>query len=151
MTRKKTIIIALSTITALCVFIFMGFVGFVKSIKNQRTCEWANIDNIELHAHVDIPKITKSECEYENVTHTKKTLFIINKVDFDMDRYIQTNHLKKLSRAIELSPEKYLNFEKDSLQKAELYHKEESSNGEKSEVLFDKTSGKLWVTIKFKD
>ena len=58
----------------------------VVSIANQRTCEWANIDNIEINAKINIPSIIDSDCEYLEAINTKKAYFEFNLADFDADR-----------------------------------------------------------------
>ena len=129
----------------------LGFKVFVSSIRNQRTCEWANIDNIELHAHVDIPKVKNWDCDYTKELNTKKAHFTIDERNFDMSRYVQRNNLKKLNSFTELSFDNFLNFSKDSISNSDLYYKNRLKDGESSSVLLDKRTGKLWVTIKYKD
>ena len=95
--------------------------------------------------------MTKWDCNYEKENNTKKAFFIINRANIDIDKYIESQNLIKLSSKNELEPNRYFNLSKDSLGDADLYHKENSSSGVTSAVLLDKTSGKLWVTIGFKD
>ncbi len=149
--KKKGTIIILSSILAICVFAFMGFRGFVNSIRNQRSCEWANIDNIELHAHIDVPKVTKWDCDYEKGQNTKMASFTIDKNNFDVNKYIQDYNLKKLSSSTEFEYGRFLNLKKESLIGSDLYYKKSPPDEERYDVLLDKTTGRLWVTIKYKD
>jgi hypothetical protein len=134
----------------ICISGFFGLKAFVTAIQDQRTCEWANIDNIELHAHVDIPSVSKSDCDYDKEHKTKRAFFTIDKNKVDLDEYIQTNSLKKLSLTAEPEYDRFLKLRKDSLRSAELYYKN-ASDRDRGDVLLDKNTGRLWVTIKYKD
>ena len=91
----------------------LGLRTLVISIANQRTCEWANIDNIELNAKIDVPSIIDSDCVYLKAINTKKAYFEFNLNDFDADHYIEVNKLKRLeSKDIKVD---LLNFNIDSL------------------------------------
>jgi len=127
----------------------LGLRTLVISIANQRTCEWANIDNIELNAKIDIPSIIDSDCVYLKAINTKKAYFEFNLNDFDADHYIEVNKLKRLeSKDIKVD---LLNFNIDSLKFDMLYYK--SRNGKKSNsyALFDKNKGQLWVSVQYAD
>ena len=129
--------------------LIFGLRTLVVSIANQRTCEWANIDNIELNAKIDIPSIIDSDCVYLESINTKKAYFEFNLNDFDADHYIEVNKLKTLdSKHIGVD---FLNFNRDSLKLDRLYYK--SRNGKKSNsyVLFDKVKGQIWVSIQYAD
>ena len=149
--KRKTTIIILSFTLIICVLLFMGFRGFVNSIRDQRTCEWANIDNIELHAHIDVPKVTKSDCHYEEERNIKMASFTIDTANFDITRYIQNYQLTKLNTSAELQYGSFLKLDKESLVGSDLYFKKDSAGGERYKVLLDKATGRLWVSIEFKD
>jgi len=126
-----------------------GLRTLVVSIANQRTCEWANIDNIELNAKIDVPSIIDSDCMYLESINTKKAYFEFNLNDFDADHYIEVNKLKRLKS--KHTGVDFLNFNIDSLKLDMLYYK--SRNGKKSNsyVLFDKNKGQIWVSIQYAD
>ncbi len=147
--KKGTVI--LTVLITICVFAFMGFRGFVNSIRDQRTCDWANIDNIELHAHIDVPKIVKWDCDYEKVSNTKRASFTIDKNSFDLNTYIQGYNLKKINHSTELEYGRFLNMKKDSLVGSDLYYKKSKPGGERYDVILDKETGRLWITIEYKD
>lgn len=149
--NNKIIIIAAGSIVTLGLLALFGFGAFVNSIRSERTCEWANIDNVELHAHIDVPKVTESDCDYEQEKNTKRAFFVIDRNNFNAERYIQLNELKKLHSTSELESGRFINLETSSLISSDLYHKQSSSNGESYDVLFDKTAATLWVTIKYRD
>lgn len=149
----KHVIIALTGIFAFCTLVVFGYVSLANSFREQRNCEWANIDNIELHAHINIPKVESADCDcsYDEMTNTKKSIFTVKKYALNLDKYIKRNKLKKLNNLSEIDFNRFLNLEKDFLADANLYYRLNSSNEEHSDILFDKTSGKLWVTINYQD
>ena len=127
--------------------IIFGLRLLVVSIANQRTFEWANIDNIELNAKIDIPSILDSECDYLKAINTKKAYFQFDLADFDMDRYIEVNKLKKLNSQY---PEiDFINFNSDSLSVGAIYYKLRTGDNSNSYVLFDQNKGQLWVSIQY--
>ena len=129
--------------------IIFGLRLLVVSIANQRTCECANIDNIELNAKIDIPSILDSECDYLKAINTKKAYFQFDLADFDMDRYIEVNKLKKLNSQY---PEiDFINFNSDSLSVGAIYYKLRTGDNSNSYVLFDQNKGQLWVSVQYAD
>ena len=106
--KRKGIIILLCAVLAACMIVILGFRGLVSSIRNQRTCEWANIDNIEIHAHIDVPKVTKWDCNYEKDRNTKKAFFIIDRQNFDFNKYVKTYKFRKVLSATEVEYDRFL-------------------------------------------
>ena len=145
----KFFVIGIAGLIIFGLIIIFGLRFLVVSIANQRTCEWANIDNIELNAKIDIPSILDSDCDYLEVTNTKKAYFQFDLADFDMDRYIEVNKLKKLNSQY---PEiDFINFNSDSLSVGAIYYKLRTGDNSNSYVLFDQNKGQLWVSIQYAD
>ena len=145
----KLILIGVSGLLILGIALIFGLKTLVVSIANQRTCEWANIDNIELNAKINIPSIIDSNCKYSEAVNTKKAYFKFNLTDFDTDGYIEINKLKRLkSKHIGVD---LLNFNTDSLKFDMLYYKSRKGKKSNSYVLFDKNKGQLWVSIQYLD
>ena len=65
-TKYKYILLGIVGLLLMALVLIIGLRTLVMSIANQRTCEWANIDNIELNARIDVPLIIDSDCEYLN-------------------------------------------------------------------------------------
>jgi len=153
----KTAKISAITLTTVIVLGGLGYFGLnqlARTIYNQRTCEWANIDNIEMHAQVDIPEIVAYYCRYEEETNTKKARFDIDKVNVDMDRYIEFNNFNKLKTSIDISFEELLQIESnptDLVNSSDLYYTKGFYDGETWQTLLDSSTGKLWVTVKYKN
>src|SRR5690606_41043401 len=55
----------------------------------------SNIDNIEMHARIDIPEIESCECEYDEIFNVKKSTFTLL-ADMDPEEYIRKNKLEPL-------------------------------------------------------
>jgi Na+-transporting NADH:ubiquinone oxidoreductase subunit NqrC len=134
----KAFVLIVLSVLLVCTIIFSGYRSFVSAIRNQRTCEWANIDNIELYAHIDIPKVTTWECDYQKVVNTKKAHFTIDTKDFDINRYIQLYKFEALPADSQIALDNFLNLQADSIVMADIYYKEGFDDGEKWDVLVDK-------------
>jgi hypothetical protein len=149
--KRKVTIIAVTAISLICILAAFGFRALVSSIRHQRTCEWANIDNIELHAHLDVPKVIKWDCSYDKADNIKKASFTIDKNHVDLDEYIQNHRLLKVNSAAKLEYDRFLRLEKDSLNGSEFFYRKGSGTDlEWYDVLLDKATGRLWVTMKYK-
>ncbi len=147
--KYKYVLFGASGLLVLVLVAILGLRTLVVSIVNQRTCEWANIDNIEINAKINIPSIISSDCVYLKSINTKKAYFEFNLADFDGDRYIEDNKLKKLnSKYPEID---FINFNSDSLKFDMLYYKSRNSKNSNSYALFDKNKGQLWVSIQYTD
>tara|TARA_B110000967_G_C18777924_1_gene506589 strand:+ start:77 stop:529 length:453 start_codon:yes stop_codon:yes gene_type:complete len=147
--KYKYILLGIVGLLLMALVIIIGLRTLVMSIANQRTCEWANIDNIELNARIDVPSIIDSDCEYLEAINTKKAYFEFDLADFDADRYIEVNKLKKLnSKYPEID---FINFNSDSLKFDMLYYKSRNGKNSNSYALFDKNKGQLWVSIQYTD
>lgn len=149
--KVKVLVITTSVILVMSMLVIFGVRGFVKSILKQRDCEWANIDNIELHARIDVPEIIASDCFYDQEINTKMASFKLEKSHLNVERYIQVNELKELGEDYVLTYDTFLYFDQDSIRNSRLYFKNTVSSAADSYILFDKTNSRLWVTIEYKD
>ena len=147
--KYKYVLFGALGLLVLVLVAILGLRTLVVSIANQRTCEWANIDNIEINAKINIPSIIDSDCVYLESINTKKAYFEFNLADFDSDRYIEDNKLKELDS---MYPEiDFINFHTDSLKFDVLYYKSKKGKKSNSYALFDKNKGVLWVSIQYFD
>ena len=83
--KYKYVLFGASGLLVLVLVFVLGLRSLVISIANQRTCEWANIDNIEINAKINIPSIIDSDSVYLESINTKKEYFEFNLADFDRD------------------------------------------------------------------
>ena len=148
-TKYKYILLGIIGLLLMALMLIIGLRTLVMSIANQRTCEWANIDNIELNAKVDIPSILDSDCEYLDTINTKKAYFRFDPTHFDSDYYIEVNQLKSLDT--KHTGIDFINFNTDSLSVDALYYKSRTGHKSNSYVLFDKNKEQLWVSIQYAD
>lgn len=128
----KKIIIIFSTIALFLTLVGFGFYGFSKVIYNSCSCENFNIDNIELRTGINIPAIKSVACNYDEITKTKKSSFIIDTEKVNIEDYIQKNKL-------------------DKSEEENLYVKSNDNKSHSFKVILNKNTGKLDVEIKYKD
>ena len=133
---------------------YFGLREFVRSIYRQRDCEWANIDNIEMHAEVDIPDISYCDCRYDARANVKRAFFIIDKTKVDVNRYISDNGFMKHAASSGFTLSGFLKNDQtpaDLRGLGSLYFKEGRYKEETWKLLLDRQSGKLWVTLNYMD
>jgi len=152
MINIKTILIALAFTVLLCLGVLVAFKMFTRSIYHQRTCDWANIDNIELHTQIDIPDILTYDCYYKKELNTKMARFDLDLTKLDMTNYMYRNKFIRLTKPTDFFFDKFLktNINADEfLSNSNLYYTYGSSRQEYWQALLDNVAGKLWVTIEY--
>jgi hypothetical protein len=137
-----------------------GCVGFVLSIANSNSCNYCNIDNIELRAHFDIPATEQGSnvcIKDKEDGNSKINYFKILTDACDMVRYVTINHFEpvndadidlsvfgKLPKVPEITPENIEGY----------YYKSGHNPGKGKRThwlaILDKNSGDLWVYMKYK-
>ena len=148
----KILLITLITILLIGGTIVLGIFGLVKLIAIQRNCGWANIDNIEVNAHIDIPKVKSSNCKFIKEENIKIACFQIDTVNVDMNYYRQNNSLTKLDSTSVVQFEDLLlrksNF--DTLKSSsEFYYRVGSKKDRSWQILLNYTTGQLCVFIQY--
>jgi len=156
----KIMMWVLISIVGIGVLGFGGCVGCVKLIGNSNSCKWANIDNIELRAHIDIPAIETGSCIciLDKEDDSKTNYFKIRTDAVDMDRYVERNSFisvndtdmdlsvfGKLSKNPEITPENIQGY----------YYNSGYNTGKGKRThwlaIVNKNSGDLWVYLKYKE
>ena len=148
--KLKTIGYIFAIITVFGAMAFGALYLLVNGIKSQRDCEWANIDNVEFHAHVNIPYIHDANCNFDSETNTKFAYFAVDKEKVNPEEYIAANHLEKVDPE-SLTYSDFLDHDRKGMIAGELYQKNCDDLDAKAKVVFDKISGGLWVTINYAD
>lgn len=143
---KKTIVIVVISVIAILCMGYFGLNSLSKMMYEERSCEWANIDNIELHAHINIPSVIESECFYDTKTNTKTSTFTLDMRELDVKEYLVKNQLKQLTSDSDISIDEIRNFTGST---DTFYFKKYSTKTSDSEVLFDASTGKLHVVIHY--
>lgn len=146
---RKFLLISVSIISFLILLGISSLILFAKVASNQRTCKWANIDNVELHASINIPEVIKSECDYNEESNTKKAYFAFDVNKIKIEKYIENNQLIKLDSTSNGMLIKLLNFPSKPKNHSLMYYKTTYFNGETTYSLVDFISGEIWVCIEY--
>ncbi len=113
----------------LCVALFVGGVHlFGRYIFNVRSCQFYNIDNIELRTGVNIPKVISTNCTCTD--NTKISKFIVDAEHVDLNQYVIRNGFKRVDH---------------------LYLKENDNINSTYKVTFNKNTAELIVNLTYKD
>lgn len=147
--KPKIILIVLAIVASVGCLGFMGVRAYVSKIYNSRSCEWANIDNIEMHAQIDIPEIADCDCEYDPVNDAKKVSFTLKSVN--VAEYVRKNKLEPLQGDV---PKSISAFAKERFStNTQAYYVREGlrHNEERYELLYNPTDNKLWVYLEYLD
>jgi hypothetical protein len=156
----RKLLMALAILTGVVLCLFGGWLALARHIGSQRSCEYFNIDNIELHTEVDIPAIKESDCNYDSGRTVKQAWFRIDKQSVNLDRYILRNKFLTLPDTATLSLSDFLDLDTTiaaaRFSKGDLYYTKGSARRrsgivESWKTLLDKRSGKLWATIYYND
>jgi len=148
MTKTKILLLSLAIATVIGLMGFAGIQTLTQQIYDARSCEWANIDNIEMHARIDIPETESCQCEYDEATHEKKAAFSLA-ADLDVEAYARKNNLKPIAGDL---PKHVATYAGIGTSEQDLFVRQDSyQDGEHCELLFDPSSRKLWVYLKYLD
>jgi hypothetical protein len=127
---------------------------------SQRNCDSFNIDNVELHACIDIPAIINSDCNYDPTRTMKQAWFLIDTASVDMDYYLRYNKFLILNHTSDVGFADFLNLDSNisnsRFSKRGLYYtkgkaKRMSGVEESWKTLLDLRTGKVWTTIYYND
>ena len=133
--RRITLMVIAIAASVICLG-FMGLRAFTTKIYDSRSCEWANIDNIELRAKIDIPAQIDCQCQYDEITETKQAIITLDKKDIPAD-YVTANKLKKLEPYIRIEKRDFI-LEKNPApftSDKKLYYREGKNRGSRVTVV----------------
>ena len=147
MKTTKIVSFSLITICVISLLLLICFKVFMNNIYNQKTCVWANIDNIEMHATIDIPTVIDSECYYDKKNNIKKAYFKFNAAKVKTKDYLNKYKLQRVNISSVLNNISFLNFENNNISTSSLFLKKTKKRGETTTVLIDTLSHKIWVNI----
>ena len=149
---KRNLLIALVVITFLSLALF-GFKTFIASIYNQRDCEFANIDNIEVNIGIDIPSIESTTCNYDEIKNQKSVYFKLDK-EVNIQDYYTSNHFKNVQSS-DLVKFKELDFVGNKRPfndgSNNYYYKNEMRRSNSYHAILNVDTKELWIVISFKD
>ncbi len=148
MDNKKLIPIFLLCVAVVISLGFVGLQAFAKKIYDSRSCDFGVIDNIELHTRTNIPKVSNTECDYDEALNAKKVIFTLDTSSYELSDYIkESNFIKATSKTV-LPLHDILSFEKDISQfenPDDLYYK----NDTHFSLILNAKLQKIWVYLKY--
>lgn len=149
---KRNLLISLVVIAFLSLALF-GFKAFISSINNQRDCEFANIDNIEMNVGIDIPAVESTTCNYDEAKKEKSVYFKFDN-EVNINEYCNANKFSKL-QTINLEEYLDLNYVGNSQPFNEgidnFYFKKETRYSNNYQAILNPDTKELWIVISFKD
>lgn len=148
MSAKKILLLTVTIIVALICLGFLGVRTFVQQVADNRDCEWANVDHIEMRAVVNIPPVKNFDCDYQPDLNRKTTVFELDLSKFDVSDYVS----KFGYRNVVSVPENFSEFDSNGVEKADvssLFYREGTTETNSYKILLDAKSGKLWVDLQY--
>lgn len=150
---KTAVLIGMGAIAVLVSFGFAGMYGFrafTRNIFESKSCEWANIDHIELRARVNIPATENCDCRYDRSANTKTSVFQLNDHIVNLDTYIPKNQFKPVTKADLAGLPQFPDADLDS-KSGNLFFRKGTSATHDYCLLLNKETAKLGVQISYKD
>lgn len=151
MEKTRIALLVVAIVAALGCLGYMGIGAFCDKIYKSRDCDFANIDNIEMHARIDIPSTTNCSCEYNDVTRTKRVIFNLEKESLPENYVIKNQLVKKDASEIAMVD---FGLEKNPAHFTagnSLYYREGKTKRDDYKIVFDERAGKIWVNLKYLD
>jgi hypothetical protein len=125
--------------------------GLIRLASASRSCDRFNIDNIEVHALVNIPSVQSVTCHYNPDKQIKSNRFVLRTTDFDMNDFISRNGFKAIS-APDATWAGVLAAATPSLQlpaSGEFYANSGQRDTKRWYFLLDKSSATLWCALQY--
>ena len=137
-------------------FVYRSFRNFLGDVYVGRNCKYCNIDNIESRVRINIPKINDNiECIYDAEDDSKTVYFSVKLNKINLETYLKTNRFKLLDKSNQIDISHFLKLTNKPDIVAEnpdnYYYNVRDGERESSIVLFDKSTGDLWIYLKYKD
>ncbi len=149
MNTRKIVFLILVVIVAIVCVGFAGVYTFTRAMYNEKGCEWANIDNIELRTASDIPTTINSDCSFDPTTNTKLAVFQLNMEELDVASFIKNNNYKKYDGADDMIITDMVKVSGE-LSSDEIYFRADDTEDDSYRMLLDIETGQLWVSIRYK-
>jgi len=153
MEKSRIALLVIAIIAALGCLGFMGVRAFCDNVYKSRDCDFANIDNIEMHSGIDIPEITDCDCRYDDREMAKKVTFTLNTNTVDMQAYAADNHFQKFE--IDQPLHQSLAFAADlpKTDRNRLYYRSNEEFIKPGKDLYrmvlNPETGKLWIYLQY--
>ena len=151
MAGKRIALLIVAIIVAIICVGFAGMYTLTRAIYREKGCEFANIDNIEIHTKTDIPETISCNCNFNESSYTKIAVFELDP-SIDFPDYISENKFRKLSpqNSVNLNEEKFALVAEDYIGKTHLYFRADESDANIYKMILDTDLKKLHVIIQYK-
>lgn len=151
MNKTKIILLVVAIIVAMVSLGFMGLRAFTTKVMESRSCDWANIDNIEMRARIDIPVIDDCDCDYDKDSDIKRVVFQLKTGDINFAEYAKRNKLNGVnSQKIASTDFSFGKNEQPTIDRS-FYYREGKTQWESYKLALDSKTGQLWVYLKYLD
>ncbi|HEY0046769.1 MAG TPA: hypothetical protein VGB44_08665 [Flavobacterium sp.] len=153
MKNKNIILLVITILIAFVCVSFAGVYTFTQAAYNEKGCDWANIDHIELRTASGIPRTTSCKCSYSTSTSIKTSTFMLNSKTLDVSAFIEDNNYKLYTKDSDMKIEDLIANEPNRAsiaKKKTLYFRSDETEDDSYRMLFDAEAGKLWVSIHYK-
>jgi len=150
MNRTKITLLVVAIIAAIVSLGFMGLRAFTTKVMESRSCDWANIDNIELRTQIDIPVINDCDCGYDENSDIKRVVFNLKTGDINFAEYAKKNKLHNVNSQIAATDFTFGKNEQPKIDDS-FYYREGKTKWENYKLALDSKTGKLWVYLKYLD
>lgn len=149
MNKKKIGFLMFSIVIAVISIGYLGMKTLTTGVYQSRSCDWANIDNIESRTMINIPSIADCECSYSEKSDCKLAVFTLDLDTEDILNYVALNGFEPVDKpAPELIAALGNNFKHEP--GAKLYRKSGNRPKEESfEMLLDPQTKKLFVSLQY--
>lgn len=150
----KVSLIVLTVVLVLVGLLGLGMYGLARKINKERSCYWGTIDNIELYADINIPKVAASNCEYSEAERVKIVCFDLDTSRVDVERYLKRNPLTPFSSLDSLLFDARLVDKSrllDWVDAGHAYYKKGENDGAVYQVLLNSETGSLCVFLAYKN
>jgi hypothetical protein len=155
--KRAFLIVGISIVwISFLLFFYFSFRNFLGDVYVGRDCKYCNIDNVESRVRINIPQINDGiECIYNAEDDSKTVYFSVMLKKINLETYIKTNNLKLLEKSNQIDISHFLkltirpNIDIENFDN--YYYKIQDGEQESSTVLFDKSTGDLWIYLKYKD
>ncbi len=123
------------------------------SVKNSKNCDKFVIDTYESASHIDIPKVTFSDCYYFETEQIRTGIYVLDTEITNLDTYIQKFEFAPTTfeQNGELWTNAYLMHKEASLpdETGDFFFAEGTSKKSEWQCLLDKNTGKMWFQIRW--
>ena len=147
MSKSKIAFMIVTIMIALVGIVYISVNTISYFIYESRSCNWANIYNIEMRTKVDLPKTSDCSCSYNKETDSKTAIFTLDLDSVAIMKYADVNGFKPM-----LDSDRDFNFRNidENVLAAKLWHKSGlHPDRESYRILLDPKAKKMYVSLSY--